>query len=504
MELLQVGLVILGLAAFFVGLRKLERFQNLLLFLFTVLIGQSLLPNLNPDGVKVIEYGNIILAINFIASSLGFFNNFWKKAIFPIAGLILIIALFIGTTAKVDGGQTMVLNKFVIIGLVLATLSTLLGSIKKLALNKFEIPVNHIDFIMSIFIGGVSLFLGAFGTPILGPYLVAVMFLSSNFYSQDRSKYVGFLMLTYIAVIHLLPAGLSSEINLLQADVFLGITFGAFAAMLIYYSNKAENKRGFLVLFSWVLAIILPVVLLLNEIVYENLGGVDAFGSYLFTFALVYIIKGGNSLMIGIVAIVYALGMYLPNLIFEKRITEQAQIQSSIIEEEVVVVNRLPLTGIEGEYTINPDESVVSFNLGEKSVTKGSFKKISGKVDLQEDLTKSSINVILKMEDFTTANKFRDQSINSKEYLNSDKFPELKFNVTSINVSSVKNEYTATGEFEMLGVKQPLEVTLYRIEKDGEIILEGKGEIDRTLYGMKPSVTEGNVVRFEYKAVLQQ
>ncbi|MBL4862391.1 MAG: YceI family protein, partial [Crocinitomicaceae bacterium] len=63
--------------------------------------------------------------------------------------------------------------------------------------------------------------------------------------------------------------------------------------------------------------------------------------------------------------------------------------------------------------------------------------------------------------------------------------------------------YEIQGEFTMLGITKELPVTLRRIEMGDKIMIVGSGEIDRTLFGMIPSATEGNVVTFEYQVEIK-
>ena len=64
--------------------------------------------------------------------------------------------------------------------------------------------------------------------------------------------------------------------------------------------------------------------------------------------------------------------------------------------------------------------------------------------------------------------------------------------------------YTISGDFEMLGIKQNVDVNVKYLGKNekGVPILIGKSSLDRTLFGMKPDPKEGNVVDFQFKIEL--
>ena len=63
--------------------------------------------------------------------------------------------------------------------------------------------------------------------------------------------------------------------------------------------------------------------------------------------------------------------------------------------------------------------------------------------------------------------------------------------------------YKVKGDFKMLGVTKPVEVNLKRVSLNGLDYIVGEGVIDRTLFGMSPSATEGNIVSFNYRVQLK-
>jgi polyisoprenoid-binding protein YceI len=182
--------------------------------------------------------------------------------------------------------------------------------------------------------------------------------------------------------------------------------------------------------------------------------------------------------------------------------TNKSTMTQNIDNDESSDEQFLSFNGVVGNYQIVDDSSSVSFTLGKKNETKGAFKKISGSIEFKEKIDKSTFEINLAMADFTTFNKFRDESLVSEEYFNVDKFPTITFKSNQLTKVDSLN-YELTGIFEMLGKKLEEKITLQRVQSNQGIVITGKGKIDRTKYGMTPSATEGNIVTFEYQARLR-
>jgi polyisoprenoid-binding protein YceI len=90
----------------------------------------------------------------------------------------------------------------------------------------------------------------------------------------------------------------------------------------------------------------------------------------------------------------------------------------------------------------------------------------------------------------------------SSDYFDQKKFPKVTF--VSKSISEEGNDtFKVTGDFTMLGVSKDVDVTMQRIESEKGNVLIGKGVLDRTLFGMAPSSSEGNVVSFNYEVLLK-
>jgi polyisoprenoid-binding protein YceI len=141
--------------------------------------------------------------------------------------------------------------------------------------------------------------------------------------------------------------------------------------------------------------------------------------------------------------------------------------------------------------------------LGPKGgITKGAIKQFSGTVRIDATLEKSLFDVLLPLNQLTTFNAYRDESLVEEAYFNVAKFPDMRYEAKSLSV--VNDALTLNGYFTLRGVKLPLNVEVKYVGKSesGAPVIVGKSTIDRTKHGMKPDAKEGNVVDFEFRAEL--
>jgi polyisoprenoid-binding protein YceI len=228
--------------------------------------------------------------------------------------------------------------------------------------------------------------------------------------------------------------------------------------------------------------------------------------------AITHSIKGKKYQGVSLLAPILAFGIYVPQLLInpemeqaeEDLITVQAPNKNNNSDEENAGPKVLPIDDLNGRYTIIKDASKVQFELGKEGArTKGQFKKAGGEFRFSESLETSSVMVLLAMEDFTTFNKMRDESLESEEYFHVAKYPYMRFEGTGFEKIG-ENTFNVNGTFTMLGESNPVEVTLQRVEVDDKIVFVGSGSLDRTKFGMTPSAAEGNVVDFHYQVELDQ
>ena len=294
-----------------------------------------------------------------------------------------------------------------------------------------------------------------------------------------------------------------TEVNLINADVLEGLFVGVFGSYFIGQLWSATNR--FMLFLAYVMFLAVSFGLLFLLTIYGQMGGMDAFIGVLVGTAVVNIINGKEYIGQTIFPFLLIGGLLLPSFMTNEALENfESQMESAVSSEDKekeVQPTVLDLKEIAGTYKLDPSNSNVLFNLGKKGETKGAFKKVNGKVVLAEEITKSTFSIELKMEDFTTFNHFRDESLMGDDYFKADKFPTMSYNGTSI-VDKGNDNYEIIGKFTMLGISKDIIVSLNRIEKEGKNVISGKGKIDRRDFGMAPSATEGNVVTFEYEAEL--
>ena len=96
------------------------------------------------------------------------------------------------------------------------------------------------------------------------------------------------------------------------------------------------------------------------------------------------------------------------------------------------------------------------------------------------------------MEQITTFNNYRDESLRDATYFNVSKFPTATY--TAEGFSNQTNDWKIEGKLKLMGVELKVPIDLKRIESKEKAVLVGKATFDRTLFGMKPDPKEGNVV----------
>src|SRR3954470_22373225 len=107
------------------------------------------------------------------------------------------------------------------------------------------------------------------------------------------------------------------------------------------------------------------------------------------------------------------------------------------------------------EWAIDPSHSHVGFSISHLVVSSvdGRFKDVSGKVLLDEaDLTKSSVDLAIKVDSIETDDAKRDEHLKSPDFFDAKKFPTMSFHATKI-VKSGKG-YKVTGDLTIRDVKK--------------------------------------------------
>lgn len=165
------------------------------------------------------------------------------------------------------------------------------------------------------------------------------------------------------------------------------------------------------------------------------------------------------------------------------------------------------------DYSVDPDHSTIGFkvrHLGISSVL-GKFGDVKGEYSFDPadvKASKASATIVAKSVD--TENEKRDKHLRSEEFLNTDKFPEIKF--VSKEIKDIDgNEFKVVGDLTIHGVTKQVELESeftgsttdpWGNERTG---FEAEGKIDRRDFGLtwnKVLEAGGLLVGEEVKIVL--
>ncbi len=108
-------------------------------------------------------------------------------------------------------------------------------------------------------------------------------------------------------------------------------------------------------------------------------------------------------------------------------------------------------------YTIDKNHSDVSFRVRHfVSKVRGGFTDFEGTIQIDPSKPEaSSVAFTIKAASINTNNEGRDKHLNSPDFFDTAKFPEISFKSTKI-VPAGKDKYNVTGNFTMHGVTKEI------------------------------------------------
>jgi polyisoprenoid-binding protein YceI len=144
-----------------------------------------------------------------------------------------------------------------------------------------------------------------------------------------------------------------------------------------------------------------------------------------------------------------------------------------------------------GTFAIDASHSSFGFVATHMMFTKvrGQFTDVSGTVELAEDPTQSTIEIVIKTASVSTGAQDRDGHLRSGDYLDSDNYPEMTFRSTNIK-QVAGDEFTVTGDLIIRGVAKPVQLAVtfegfgvnpWGVEVAG---VSARGEINREDWGL--------------------
>jgi polyisoprenoid-binding protein YceI len=132
-----------------------------------------------------------------------------------------------------------------------------------------------------------------------------------------------------------------------------------------------------------------------------------------------------------------------------------------------------------------PKDAKVKFTLFEKKGTEeGVFTGIDGFVKFDEkDVKNSSITAIIKVATINSGVEMRDESLRSKDFFEVEKFPNIKFQSTTI--TKTVNGFVAKGKLTAKKVTKEISLPFtYATTSDTTALFKGSFEINRLDYGI--------------------
>jgi polyisoprenoid-binding protein YceI len=149
------------------------------------------------------------------------------------------------------------------------------------------------------------------------------------------------------------------------------------------------------------------------------------------------------------------------------------------------------VTAPTGTWNVDPSHSRIGFavkHLGISTV-RGSFGDFEGHLEIGEDVSSAKATGTVQVASIDTGEPDRDGHLLNSDFFNAEKYPQITFESTSIDVSPDK-AVTVTGDLTMMGTTKEITLTgvLGGMETDPfgneRVGLEMHGELDRTEFGM--------------------
>jgi len=154
-------------------------------------------------------------------------------------------------------------------------------------------------------------------------------------------------------------------------------------------------------------------------------------------------------------------------------------------------VQTAPATGTKTAWKLDPSHTIAEFSAKHLMITtvKGRITDIEGIIYTDEkDLKNSSVEATLKAISLDTRTDQRDQHLRSADFLDVEKFPEIRFRSTRIQGD--RQSFKLTGDLTIRDVTKPitLDVEFEGQTKDpwgGERVgFSATGKIDRREFGL--------------------
>ena len=114
----------------------------------------------------------------------------------------------------------------------------------------------------------------------------------------------------------------------------------------------------------------------------------------------------------------------------------------------------VPVAGI---WVIDPTHSTVQLIARHMMISKvrGQFREFSGTITIAEVLEESFVDVVIMAASIDTGDEERDRHLRSPEFLDVERFPEIRYRSTTVQASE-DDHWTVTGELTIRDVTRPV------------------------------------------------
>jgi polyisoprenoid-binding protein YceI len=110
-----------------------------------------------------------------------------------------------------------------------------------------------------------------------------------------------------------------------------------------------------------------------------------------------------------------------------------------------------------GDYQFDLAHTTLGFVARHAMVTKvrGRFDDFEGTLHIDEELAKSSVRIVIKVNSIDTRQKMRDDHLRSNDFLAMDEYPEIIFESTGVERAG-ENVAQVSGNLTIRGVTRPV------------------------------------------------
>jgi polyisoprenoid-binding protein YceI len=358
---------------------------------------------------------------------------------------------------------------------------------------------------------GIGIYVGSFFASYFGILLIGIGASASAF--QTRDFRITLLVLSYVIFAFFITKQNIEVVDISLGKILFGFIVGVFSILSFNMFTSGEKVNLVNLLFPTLLQAVFITIIIWLGTQKTDLGGFDAYLASLFGMFTAQLFTGSFIKNLFVIVFSMAIGVNF-TVLLKTNVDAKNQVlnlpasvtNNKSAEKKEIDPFDIPGKKIEeitGNYKIDDSNSELTFQLGPKGgITKGAIKLFSGQIKVNKSLEKSEFIVILPVKNLTTFNGYRDESLMEASYFNASKFPKMSYQSKSLIVKD--DYYIISGDFEMLGIKQKVDVNVKYVGKNenGNPILIGKSSLDRTLFGMQPDPKEGNVVEFQFNIQL--